>query len=66
MFRCMTKTWPNSCPPDLREELERVLGWRSHGPAELWGAFKEWAERHGVEPPAELPDDPRPPISTDP
>jgi hypothetical protein len=51
----MPKPWPNSCPPDLRRELESVLGWRSHGPAEIWGAMKEWAERHGVEPPAELP-----------
>lgn len=43
--------WPNSCPPDLRRFLEAVLGFRSHGPAELWGAFKDWAEVRGIEAP---------------
>lgn len=46
--------WPASCPPDLQYKLETVLGFRSFGPQDLYAVFKEWAEEHRVEAPADL------------
>jgi hypothetical protein len=51
------RSWPRTCPPDLRRRFEEVLSWRSHGPAELWGAVEEWLTLHGVEAPDGLPED---------
>ena len=45
-------TWPHNPPDDLRYALETVLSYRSKGPVDLYAAFRDWAERHGVEPPA--------------
>lgn len=51
-------SWPQSIPPDLRRALEGVLSTRSHGPAEIWGEVRDWLEKHGVEAPERLPEDP--------
>lgn len=44
----LTRPLPNDLPPDLRIRLETVLGFKSYGPADLYGAFKEWADECGV------------------
>jgi hypothetical protein len=54
----MSSHWPPSCPEDLRYHLETVLGFRSYGPQEVYGAFKEWAEKHGVPAPEGLREQP--------
>lgn len=54
----MSTKWPSSCPQDLRDRLEMVLGFRSHGPQEIYGAVKEWAEKHEIEAPEGLPERP--------
>ena len=51
--------WPQTIPPDLRLRLERVTGYRSFGPQDLWGEIREWLADHELEPPAGLPTDPR-------
>jgi hypothetical protein len=49
--------WPRSIPPDLRRQIENILGQRSHGPAEIWGEVYDWLVKHGVEAPDGLPFD---------
>ena len=44
-------TWPHTPPDDLRYALEAVLSFRSKGPADLYAVFRDWAERHGLDPP---------------
>ncbi|MBL3704642.1 hypothetical protein GI582_18245 [Sulfitobacter sp. BDSS02] len=49
-------SWPSNIPHDLRlklEELDRSR-WQPK-PADIWGAVKEWLEKHEVEAPADLP-----------
>ena len=53
-------SWPHNVPPDLRRRLENVLGFRSYGPAELWGEIREWLFLHGIEAPDRLPEDTKP------
>jgi hypothetical protein len=43
--------WPHSIPAGLRNRLAEVLSFRNHGPAEVWGAVRDWLEENGVEMP---------------
>ena len=43
--------WPKRPPRDLDYRLQQVLSWRNHGPIEVYAAFAEWCEKHGVKPP---------------
>jgi len=52
--------WPTDIPPDLRRNLETVLGFRSFGPAELWGEIRDWLVKHDVQVPDDLPEYERP------
>ncbi len=42
---------PYSIPSGLRRRIDRVLGLRNHGAAEIWGEVRDWLEEHGVEKP---------------
>lgn len=43
-------------PPDLRHQLDAVLGTRTRPlSADVWTELREWLERHRIEPPEELP-----------
>jgi hypothetical protein len=44
-------SWPHDLPPDLRRRLETVLGYRSFGPADVWGVVRDWLEEVGAAPP---------------
>jgi hypothetical protein len=35
-------SWTYSVPPDLRRQLEGVLGQRNCGAAEIWGEVRDW------------------------
>lgn len=51
----MSKPWPADLPPDFRRRLDRALGYRSCGPADLWGEIRERLVEHRLEPPETLP-----------
>lgn len=53
------QSWPHSVPDDLRHRLEGVMGYRRFGPAEVWGAVREWLESEGVKPPLARPSNER-------
>ncbi len=46
--------WPNTIPPDLRDNLHSLMGQRNYGPAEMWGVVKEWLEKHEADAPGGL------------
>lgn len=46
-----TMSWPQTIPADLRPRLAEVLSFRNCGPAEVWGAVRDWLEANGVEMP---------------
>lgn len=48
--------WPHTIPEGLRNRLAEVLSFRNHGPAEVWGAVRDWLVENGVE----MPDHIRP------
>ncbi|MEM7667406.1 MAG: hypothetical protein AAF250_16265 [Pseudomonadota bacterium] len=39
---------PELLPDDLRHRLETVMGFRYHGAADLYAAFREWFEQQNV------------------
>jgi hypothetical protein len=41
-------SWPQTPPDDLHYALATVLSYRSKGPVDVYAAFREWAERHGL------------------
>jgi hypothetical protein len=45
------KPWPHSMPAGLRRRLDRVLGLRNFGSAEIWGEVRGWLEENSVEMP---------------
>ena len=51
--------WPKTIPEDLRCKLESVMGFRSFGPADLWGEIREWLDHHEVPAPDRLPERPK-------
>lgn len=53
-------SWPHSIPAGLRRRIDRVLGQRSHGAAEIWGEVRDWLEERGVEMPDSVTVEPPP------
>ena len=53
----MKNKWPTMMPPDLRRNIEGVLGMRSPCAADVWTELREWLVLHGVEAPDYLPRD---------
>jgi hypothetical protein len=51
-------SWPNTIPADLRRRLDAVLSLRSVGAPEVWGEVRDWLIKHGIEAPAQLPEEP--------
>ena len=48
-------SWPKTVPTDLRNRVEEVLSYRTRPTGqEVWGAFQEWLDANGVEPPPGL------------
>lgn len=47
--------WPSSTPEDLERRLKATLSQRNAGPAEIWGEFRDWLVKHGVEPTESVP-----------
>ena len=48
-------SWPKTIPPDLRNRVEVVLGYRTRPTGQdVWGVVQEWLEAHKVEPPPDL------------
>lgn len=51
--------WPTMMPPDLRNAVERVLGFRNVEAADIWTEVRAWLIAHGAEAPG-LPEEKRP------
>ena len=57
------RNWPANIPHDLALMLDELDRHRdSPAPADIWGAVREWLDRHGVDAPDTLPHPPEIPL----